>query len=268
MEQTMTERSAGNREQKDKKGESPEYGNWVSTKFIYGPGIAGLMFIAVSILFRPLIFIAAIFFLLALYFAYARRLFSEKGSGVQNRIWDLVVDHLEWDGKGKLLDIGCGNGALTIKLAKKYPRADLHAIDYWGKNWNYSKAVCEKNAILEGVNSRIMFMLASASTLPFEEGAFDAVVSNLTFHEVRDAKDKRKVVREALRVLRKDGVFVFQDLFLIKQYYGTPAELINTIKSWGIREVKFVDTHNETFIPAVLKLPFMVGTIGMLIGKK
>ncbi len=115
---------------------------------------------------------------------------------------------------------------------------------------------------------RVAFEKASASKLPFEDEVFDAVVSNLTFHEVRYVKDKRELVREALRVLKKGGSFAFQDLFLVKKLYGRPDELVRTIKSWGISEVEFVDTHNEPFIPRALKLPFMVGTIGIIKGKK
>lgn len=36
-------------------------------------------------------------------------------------------------GNGKISDIGCGTGALTIRCAKKYEHADLTGMDYWGK---------------------------------------------------------------------------------------------------------------------------------------
>jgi ubiquinone/menaquinone biosynthesis C-methylase UbiE len=99
-------------------------------------------------------------------------------------------------------------------------------VDYWGKQWAYAQGRCEKNAHREGVASRVGFQKASASALPFEEGRFDLVVSNLTFHEVEDTPDKRDVVHEALRVVKPGGQFVFQDLFLWKRIYGTPEELL------------------------------------------
>jgi len=60
----------------------------------------------------------------------------------------------------------------------------------------------------------------------------------------------------------------FQDLFLVEAIYGTPDELVSLVKSWGIREVEFVKTCDAPFIPALLKLPFMVGRIGILYGVK
>ena len=246
----------------------PDYGNWVPMKFIYGPGLMGLILLAASILFWPMMILAVLFFLVTLYFVYARYLFSPRGGNVQGRIWDLVLDRLEWNGEGRALDIGCGNAALTIKLAQKYPQASVTGIDYWGVQWDYSKKTCERNAEIEGVKDRVVFQKASASKLPFEDGYFDAVVSNLTFHEVLDTADKRDVIKEALRVLKKGGKFSFQDLFLEKHTYGDAEDLVRTIQGWGITNVEFVKTRDVPFIPRALKLPFMVGTIGIIAGIK
>ena len=68
-----------------------------------------------------------------------------------------LVDHLEWDGDGTLLDIGCGAAALTIRCAKAFPKAKLVGMDYWGAEWNYAKEQCEANAKAEGVADRITF---------------------------------------------------------------------------------------------------------------
>jgi SAM-dependent methyltransferase len=245
-----------------------DYGNWVSTKLIYGSAVLGALFLGLSFLHLAFA-IGAVPFLAALvYFAYARHAFSPRGGDIQAKLWELVLDRLNWDGKGKALDIGCGNGPLTIALAKRHPDGHVTGIDYWGKTWDYSKAVCERNAEAAGVAEWTDFQKASASALPFEDGTFDAAVSNFVFHEVSDARDKREVIKEALRVVKKGGHFAFQDLFLVKGLYGEVDNLLETIKGWGIAEVAFVDTSASDFIPAALKLPFMVGKIGIIYGTK
>lgn len=246
----------------------PEYGNWVPKRFIYVFGFAGFLFLGLSFLFWIFIVPAILSFLVVAYFVYVRYQFSLKGGKVQDSIWTLVLDKLEWNGEGQALDIGCGNGALTIKLAKRHPMAQVKGIDYWGKKWEYSKSMCERNAEIEGVNERVMFQKASAAALPFEDGYFDAVVSNFVFHEVGDVKDKRELIREALRVLKKGGKFSFQDEFIVKHLYGDTNDLVETIKSWGINEVEFVQTRNADFISQALKLPFMLGTMGLIHGEK
>ena len=246
----------------------PDYGNWVSQKLIYAPAIIGFVFLGLTFVFPVLIIVAILFFLISAYFAYARYLFSPRGGNIQFRIRELLLENLDWDGKGQAIDIGCGNAPLTVQLAQTYPRARITGIDYWGESWEYSQGVCEKNAELEGVGERVTFRNSSASKLPFEDGSFDLAVSNLTFHEVADVKDKKEAIKEALRVVRKGGRFIFQDLFLWKSVYGEVDELVKTIQGWGIERVEFIDTSKAGFIPTMLKLPFMVGTIGILRGEK
>ena len=77
-----------------------------------------------------------------------------------------------------------------------------------------------------------------------------------------------RLIKEALRLVRKGGWFVFQDLFLWKRVYGEVDDLLETIRSWGIETVEFVDTSDSDFIPKALKLPFMLGTVGILCGRK
>jgi ubiquinone/menaquinone biosynthesis C-methylase UbiE len=114
----------------------------------------------------------------------------------------------------------------------------------------------------------VTFQKASAAALPFEDDSFDVIVSNLVFHEVGGVKDKKELLREALRVVKKGGHFIFQDLFLWKRIYGKPDELLETVRSWGIKKAEFINSSNSSFIPTVLKLPFMLGTIGIIAGEK
>jgi len=241
-----------------------DYGNWVSKRLIYMAAVMTAICLGLSLL-TPLFLIGVVLFVvLLIYFAYAYYKFSPNGGDVQSRIRGLVMKHVDWDGEGRAIDIGCGNGALAISVAKKYPGSHVTGIDYWGTQWDYAKELCTKNAEIEGVADRMAFQKASAVALPFPDGYFDLAVSNLVFHEVQDAKDKRDVIKEALRVIKKGGKFVFQDLFLVKMIYGEPDDLLNTIKGWGVENVEFVHTCNSDFIPRALRLPFMLGSIGII----
>ncbi len=264
-------------------GEGPDYGNWVSQKliirmlvlFIVFAALAVILFLfaaswgAAAVVLEVLCIVLALFFLIATgYFIRARRLFSYTGGKVMQKVLDLVLARIEWDGVGRAVDIGCGSGALAIGLAKIYPQARIAGTDYWGGAWGYLQKQCESNAAMEGVSGRMEFRQASASALPWPDGAFDLAVSNLVFHEVKDAPDKRDVVLEALRVVKKGGRFVFQDLFLLESCFGKMDGFVAFLKSSGIQEVAFVETGKSAFIPGALKLPFMVGTLGLLYGVK
>lgn len=254
----------------DAGADKPDYGNWMAKRYIVEASLMCLLFLGLSFLSIWLLVIAAFFFLVVAYCIYAQYVLSERGGGLQADIRSEVLDRLEWDGEERALDIGCGAGALTIDVAKKYPRARVTGVDLWGPNrWGYSKEMCEKNASIEGVNDRVDFTRASAAALPFDDGCFDAVVSNRVFHMVKDSPaDRREVVREALRVLRKGGKFSFQDLFLDRKAYGDPDELVRAIKSWGMNKVEFTVTKDAPYIPRALKFRFMIGDQAVIWGEK
>jgi SAM-dependent methyltransferase len=240
----------------------PVYKNWVSLKLVIVPGVLALGTAVLTAFYSWLMIFPAIFLLMMLYFVYARYLFSPKGKNIQAELHSMLIEEIEWDGKGKALDIGCGNGALAIRLAKKYPEASVAGIEYRG----FSEALCKQNAEIEGVSERVSFKKGSIISLPFEDDEFDLVVSNLTFHEVNDLRDRRELMEEAFRVLKGGGVFVFQDLFLAKKMFGNLDPMLNKLSGWGAKSVEFINLSESERIPNILMTPFMVGTIGIIKG--
>lgn len=72
----------------------------------------------------------------------------------------------------------------------------------------------------------------------FNDNEFDVVVSCLTFHEVKDKSDKIKVLKEALRVLKKDGEFIFLDLFLDEKVFGKSNSFFMKLIQLGFLRLK------------------------------
>lgn len=68
----------------------PEYGNWVSKKIIYTPGVAGIVFLGLGLLLPLFLIPAGLLFACAAYFAYARHLFAAQRGNVQDHIFELV----------------------------------------------------------------------------------------------------------------------------------------------------------------------------------
>jgi SAM-dependent methyltransferase len=114
-------------------GEKAEYANWVSKRIIVLSGFFGFVFLASSLVFWVFIIPSVLFLLVSVYFLYVRYQFFLQGGNLQDKIWNLVLANLDWNGGGRALDIGCGNGALTIKLAQKYPKAQIVGLIIGGK---------------------------------------------------------------------------------------------------------------------------------------
>lgn len=96
--------------------------------------------------------------------------------------------------KGKVLEIGCGGGAMTKAI--KFYRPDLKLIgcDIDKKAINWAK---KKN---EGVK----FVFGNAYRLPFADQSFSAV---LTFDFLEHLEEPEKAIAEANRVLKNGGLF-------------------------------------------------------------
>jgi ubiquinone/menaquinone biosynthesis C-methylase UbiE len=254
--------------------QQPVYGNWVPKKMFYMQGTVIIVLILLAV-FIHIIALRTIFCIGAVicigafvYFYKAYQVFSYNGGSLSGKIHDMILSYIKWNGNGAVLDIGCGSGALSIKLAKKFTEAKITGIDYWGVEWDYNKEQCQQNASVEGVEGKITFIKASASKLPFENESFDIVVSNFTFHEVKDSKNKIDVIKEALRVVKQGGIFVFHDLFYVKKLYGEPEDMIIKLHTPDISEINIINTSKLEIIPKFLRTSFMLGGIGLIYGKK
>jgi SAM-dependent methyltransferase len=188
----------------------------VATSIVWPPALAGVL------LALPFLYIAVVLTL-------ASYRLGPRGGDFQGRIHQLLIDSVE--GRGRLLDVGCGSGQLLIRFAKSAP-GEYVGLDYWGKDWEYSKSQCQRNAELEGVRG-LQFVHGSASRLPFSTEEFGRVVSCLTFHEVRDAPDKTASLAEALRVLEPGGRFAFVDLFDDQGFYTSRDRVLEVIVDAG-----------------------------------
>lgn len=256
------------------------YGNWVPEKALCMLfGMTALFLIIAFVLGftvgNPIItaifgVICAVTAAMAIYMYVCHEKFAFGKGNMMAGVHQNLVEHLEWNGEGRLLDIGCGAAALTVRCAKAFPKAKITAMDYWGAEWSYAKEQCERNARIEGIADRVTFQKGDAAKLDFADGTFDAAVSNFVFHEVRTAKDKREVVREALRVVKKGGVFSFQDMFSQKALYGDMNEFVEILKSEGISEIHYIGNLEKKldFIPGFVTTPWMISGMGIIYGRK
>ena len=119
-----------------------KYGNWMSAPVLYMVGgllvlaavLAVLFFTVFRITVPGVIFAAAAAVLLALLFwiTWIRRQYAFGGGGMMERVHQAVLSHLDYDGNGNLLDVGCGSGALSIRAALTWSETKVTGIDYWG----------------------------------------------------------------------------------------------------------------------------------------
>src|SRR5699024_2112796 len=116
----------------------------------------------------------------------------------------------------------------------------ITGMDYWGVAYGYGQAMCEKNAESEGVAARCRFQHGDANRLDFPDESFDAVVSNYVYHNITGA-DKRALLRETLRVLKKGGVFAMNDN-MRPRAYGDMEDCAQELRDMVYGNVRRIET--------------------------
>jgi SAM-dependent methyltransferase len=147
-------------------------------------------------------------------------------------VWTELLDQLSLRGDERVLDIGCGRGAVLLLAAERLPAGRAVGADVWlsrDQSGN-SRASTERNALLEGVSDRVELVHADARDLPFDPGAFDIVVSSLVFHNIAGDDGRDRALQEAVRVLRPGGQLRIVD-FLAGRY-------IEPLQAAGCRDVR------------------------------
>jgi ubiquinone/menaquinone biosynthesis C-methylase UbiE len=113
-----------------------------------------------------------------------------------------AIEAVPWSELSRVLDVGCGTGELERAV-----RSRLRS-SFCLMGADISLAMLQRaHQKLRGVRG-ISWANAPAESLPFVEGAFDAVVCNNSFHYYRDPV---RVLEEFRRVLRPDGQLILVD---------------------------------------------------------
>ena len=113
----------------------------------------------------------------------------EQASAHQRQWGERLIDELDLRGDENVLDLGCGDGALTARIAEIVPKGRVVGID--ASQGMIDVALRKKRENLE-------FLRLGIDDLSFS-GEFDVVFSNATLHWVRDHKRLLANVRASLK---------------------------------------------------------------------
>lgn len=128
----------------------------------------------------------------------------------------------------KILEIGCGPGALAGALHRWYPNADITAVDRDSEFIRFA---------LEHENG-IVFAEGDATKLSFADNSFDVVISNTVCEHIEPSA----FYGEQLRVLKPNGIC----LVLSSRRGITAAQKSLTLSEYEERFWKKAEQHDKT----------------------
>ncbi|HEY7932496.1 MAG TPA: class I SAM-dependent methyltransferase [Solirubrobacteraceae bacterium] len=142
------------------------------------------------------------------------------------------------------LDLGTGTGSLAIELERRAPHARVVGADV------DSGALARAQA-KAGADSRVQWVKADATALPFADGSFSLITCSLVLHHLRRA-EKLQALRECLRVLSPTGRLHIAD-------WGRPQDPLMRIAFLSIR---MLDGFDRTRAHAAGELPELIAASG------
>jgi malonyl-CoA O-methyltransferase len=133
------------------------------------------------------------------HFAKASATYDESAV-LAEQLRDQMIGRLDWINftPEAILDLGCGTGHGAARLAARWPKARIVALD--------SSPAMLREATRLNVELQIEWLLGEAEALPLPEAGFDLVFSNLMLPWCEDLD---AVFDEIARVLRPHGLFTF-----------------------------------------------------------
>ncbi len=136
----------------------------------------------------------------------------------------------------KILDAGCGDGWLSVILAKR--GALVSGFDISAE----SIAIAKEKARANGVGDTVSFQVSSFDDIPYAADSFDLVVGCAILHHV----DIEKILGPLRRVLRRDGKTVYLECFgnsrwLERLRLMVPVPIDDSGKQHWDKQMKYAD---------------------------
>jgi ubiquinone/menaquinone biosynthesis C-methylase UbiE len=141
--------------------------------------------------------------------------------------WAGLLDRLRLRGDERILDLGCGRGAVLLLAAQHLTTGRAVGVDLWrsfDQSGNSADAT-RRNAVAEGVADRVELHTGDLTALPFGDSSFDVVLSSLAIHNISGRAGREKAIGEAVRVLRPGGRLVIADIRATRQHPVRLAKL-------------------------------------------
>lgn len=125
--------------------------------------------------------------------------------GMNERFYDKAFGNIAVTDRLKILDLGCGPGAVSFAMAQKAEKnTEITGIDISESQLEYARSQAGK------FHCKLNFLNMSMDELAFPDNHFDIIVSSMALHET-PPEVRRAAIKEVARTLKKGGLFIYVD---------------------------------------------------------
>lgn len=183
---------------------------------------------------------------------------------------EIVITKYSIDTRSRLLELGCGNGCLTLELRKK--GFDCYGIDISPTAIEWAKETAKENSRV------INYNIGNVLKLPYSDKFFDIIIDGHCLHCIID-DDRELFFNEAHRVLKPGGIFLIMTMCgepagnilqkfeynsgnliyngIAGRYIGKPNDILNEIKlaefnilEWTVKTENDIDQQANLIVIA------------------
>ncbi|MDP4116913.1 MAG: class I SAM-dependent methyltransferase [Bacteroidota bacterium] len=148
----------------------------------------------------------------------------------------ILLDTVKFLPNANILDIGCGTGFPLLEIAQRFGKSShITGIDPW------AEAVNRLHYKAKAMNvNNYDILVQKAEELPFKNGNFDIIVSNVGINNVEDPS---KVISECSRVCKQNGQLVMTTNLpeTMIEFYNVFRNVLNA--SGLTKEISLLDKH-------------------------
>lgn len=145
-------------------------------------------------------------------------------------------------GERRILDVGCGDGAVLRDFLRYGAKPDnLTGVDL----------LEDRIKVARRLSPHLHFQVADARALPFADGSFDLALTFTLFSSLKDADLRKQIASEIQRVLRPGAVILWYDFWI------NPFN--RDVQPLGMREVRrlfpgcMIEARRVTLAPPLVR---------------
>jgi ubiquinone/menaquinone biosynthesis C-methylase UbiE len=127
-------------------------------------------------------------------YAFCReRLFRDDTDRIASALWPEETPELG----ARVIELGCGPGFYSRKLAERYPNIDVTGVDRSERQLSWARQRVKASSV-----RNCSFQRVNVLSLPFADGSFDALIASRMFTVL---PEQTRAVNEMFRVLKTGG---------------------------------------------------------------
>jgi len=159
----------------------------------------------------------------------------------QNKVRSMAIELCQ-KRKGRLLEVGCGEGLFLTRLALANKGVEIYGIDRWEEILQKSITKFKEKDI-----KNVKLSLADAASLPFRNSYFDTIVCINVILSLESQDIVKNVLNEMARVCKRGGRVIFdfrnsKNLLLNLKYKLAPY-YDRTVRGLPLKTYSFEEMH-------------------------